>query len=261
MRKKVITSARNSELKKLLSLKEKSSARKENGLFLVEGRRELEMAISGGYHVRQLWYVPSLFPYDVSIFPVEEVIETDSYLYEKIAYRGSTEGVLGVCYLKNHELPELLPSAGPVLIMDKIEKPGNIGAMLRTADACGASLVILSDIATDLYNPNIVRSSLGTIFTNRIAIADSTGAIDWCNRLGISIYAAYLSSNSKSIYSTDFQHSCAIVVGEESEGLGINWVGSADHHIRIPMYGKIDSLNVSNAAAITLYEVIRQTKQ
>ncbi len=178
-------------------------------------------------------------------------------LYGKIAYRGSTEGVLAVAYEKQHLLPVEISRDALILVLHGLEKPGNIGAIIRTAKAAGADYVILSDCPTDLYNPNLIRGSVGTIFEVNIAIAGFEEVVNWCKDHQIPIFTSLL-QGGQSMYALDFKGKVAIVMGEESNGLPEKWRTVSDASVYIPMKSNIDSLNVSNAAAILLYEAFRQ---
>ncbi|MBR1406834.1 MAG: RNA methyltransferase [Bacteroidales bacterium] len=186
------------------------------------------------------------------------VIEVSRAVYEKIAYREGTEGIVAEVYAKERRLDGLRLSGRPlVVVLEAVEKPGNLGAVLRSADAAGADAVIVCDPATDLYNPNLIRASIGSVFTRQIAVCTSEEAIGWLKAHGIRIYTAQL-QDSEWYYDTDMTGGTAIVMGTESTGLTDVWRQAADAHIRIPMLGQLDSLNVSVSAAILLFEAVRQ---
>ena len=180
------------------------------------------------------------------------------HLYEKVAYRGSTEGVIAELKCKQHGLDSLNIKENPlVVVLEAVEKPGNLGAILRSADAAGADAVIVCDPLTDLYNPNLIRSSIGGIFTVPTAAASSEETIKWLKANNIKIYTAQL-QDSEWYYDTDMTKGTAIVMGTEATGLTDVWRKAADAHIKIPMLGRLDSLNVSVSAAILLFEAVRQ---
>ena len=257
MRKEVVTSAQNPKIRNLLLLQEKSRARREQGLFVVEGRRELEHCLEAGFRVRTLFCCPEL----AGDFPAPEdcnVVEIPAELYRKVAYRESTEGVLAEVEVRERTLEGLtLPENPLVMVLEAVEKPGNLGAVLRSADAAGASAVILCDPLTDLYNPNLIRASIGAVFTVPVALASSEEVIAWLKAKKIRILTAQLQDSSL-YYDTDMRSGVALVMGTESTGLTLLWREAADAHIRIPMNGRLDSLNVSVSAAILLYEAVRQ---
>ncbi len=254
-----ITSAQNPKIKNLLLLQEKSRARKEQGLFVVEGRRELEHCIEAGFRVRTVFVCEEIAP---SVIPsaVEEsrVIRVPEALYRKIAYREGTEGIIAEVEMKSRGLEDLrLPENPIIVVLEAVEKPGNLGAVLRTADAAGVDAVIVADPLTDLYNPNLIRASIGAIFTVPTVAAPSADVISWLKAKGIRILTAQLQDSSL-YYDVDMKCGTAIVMGTESTGLTQPWRNAADAHIRIPMLGRLDSLNVSVSASILIYEAVRQ---
>ena len=256
MRTEVITSVQNPKIKNLLLLQEKSRARREQGLFVVEGRRELEHCLEAGFRVRTVFYCPELAG-DCPKFD-GNVIEIPAELYSRIAYRESTEGLMAEVEVKERTLESLSLRENPVvMVLEAVEKPGNLGAVLRSADAAGADAVILCDPLTDLYNPNLIRASIGAVFTVPVVAAPSAEVIAWLKAKKIRILTAQLQDSSL-YYDTDMRGGVALVMGTESTGLTPSWRKAADAHIRIPMNGRLDSLNVSVSAAILLYEAVRQ---
>ena len=261
---KTISSLQNPFIKQLVQLKEKSKLRKKTGLFVIEGKRELSLAIKGNYSIETLYYYADLFSASeaasLEVYGID-VIEITKAVYEKIAHRDTTEGIIAVAKAKNFDLKNLdLKSKTPlILVAEAPEKPGNIGALLRTADAANVDAIIISNPLTDLYNPNIIRSSVGGVFTVPIATGTSEAIINYLKQHNISIYAAILQESV--VYDTiDFKKATAIVVGAESTGLSKEWRDASTAKISIPMEGKIDSMNVSVAAGILIYEAKRQRK-
>lgn len=260
---KQISSPQNQEIKNLLALQEKARERKKQGLFLVEGLRELTLAIAGKYVVEKIYFVPDLInPEELEALQpyLENCIEITAEVYQKIAYRESTEGVIALLKSKFHTLDVLkFNKPNPlILVAEAPEKPGNIGALLRTADAAGVDAVILSNPTTDIYNPNVIRSSVGCVFTNQIGIGTNEEVIEFLSANHIQILTAALTEKAENYLSQDFTKPTAIVVGTESTGLTDIWLDHADKSILIPMQGKIDSMNVSVAAAVLIFEAIRQ---
>jgi TrmH family RNA methyltransferase len=259
---KQITSVQNPYIKSLLQLQEKAKARRESGTFLIEGKREIELAVKGGYEIEMLLFTPDLFNFQISRFSnfQIEIIEISREVYQKLAYRDTTEGVLAVAKSKSHLLGDLKLSANPlILIAESIEKPGNVGALLRTADAANVDAVIIADPKSDLYNPNTIRSSVGCLFTRQIAMASTHEAIDFLKSNGIDFYGATL--QDATVYDQhDFTKPTAIVVGAEATGLTTPWRDASAANILIPMQGEIDSMNVSVAAAVLVFEAKRQRK-
>lgn len=320
-----ITSAQNPKIKHLLALQEKSRLRREEGLFVVEGRRELEHCLAAGFQIDTLFLCPEICPEfaasdllasgtpdagnvagsvgsdvagsaagrslpasDVSLrstppltsFTVPplpmpraarssagkdrpaRVFHLSKELYAKVAYRGGTEGVIAEVRWKERSLDELLTghNAPLIMVMERVEKPGNLGAVLRSADAAGADGVILCDPLTDLYNPNLIRASIGAIFTVPVVACTSAEAIAWLKANNIRILTAQL-QDSAPYYDVDMTCGTALVMGTEATGLTDAWRQAADAHILIPMLGRLDSLNVSVSAAILLYEAVRQRQR
>jgi len=258
-----ITSAQNPRIKHLLALQQKSSLRREEGLFVVEGRRELEHCIHAGMQVESIYHLPSVNSQLSTLN--SQLISVTPNVYERIAYRGSTEGIIAVIRTPQpRSLASLLGQEGrgvngnPLfIVLESVEKPGNLGAVLRSADAANATGVIVCDPLTDLYNPNLIRSSIGAIFTVPTVACTSEECIAFLKQHGIQILTAQL-QDSHLYYDTPMSVPTAIVMGTESTGLTDVWREAADAHIRIPMMGQLDSLNVSVSAAILLFEAVRQ---
>jgi RNA methyltransferase, TrmH family len=260
---KYISSSQNSLIKSLIQLQEKAKIRKQTQTFLIEGLRELDLAHQGGYEIETiLWFSEriQMETFEHLIQNNTNCVEVSREVYEKLAYRDSTEGIIGVAKSKKHDLSSLKLSENPlILVVESIEKPGNLGAMLRTADAARVDAVLIANPKGDLYNPNIIRSSVGCVFTNQIGIATSEEIIEFLKLKSIAIYSATL-QNSNSYDEEDYQHPTAIVLGTEATGLSEIWRNQSTQNIIIPMHGTIDSMNVSVAAAILIYEAKRQRK-
>ncbi|WP_130734561.1 RNA methyltransferase [Flavobacterium sp. J27] len=258
---KQITSVQNPYIKSLVQLQEKAKTRKQTGTFLIEGKREIELAIKGGYVLNTLLFCPEVMQNtDYQSFGDSNIerIEISKEVYQKLAYRDTTEGILAVAQTKSLYLSDLKLSKNPlILIAESIEKPGNIGALLRTADAANIDAVIIADPKSDLYNPNIVRSSVGCLFTRQIATGTSSEIIAFLKENGIAFYSATL-QNSNEYHKIDYTSPTALVVGTEATGLTDIWRTESTQNIIIPMQGEIDSMNVSVAAAILLFEAKRQ---
>lgn len=257
---KQITSVQNPYIKTLVQLQEKAKARKQSGTFLIEGKREIELALKGNYEIETILYCKELSfqSFNSSNFQSKEYIEISKDVYQKLAYRDTTEGILAIAKTKNLSLSDLnLPENPLILVLESIEKPGNIGAMLRTADAANIDAVILANPISDLYNPNIVRSSVGCLFTNQIATGTTKEVITFLKEKNINFYSATL-QNSNEYYKVDYSIPSALVVGTEATGLSQPWRDESTQNIIIPMQGAIDSMNVSVAAAILLFEAKRQ---
>jgi len=263
---KQITSLQNPFIKELVLLKEKSRNRKKTGTFLLEGQREIELATKGSYEVEKIIFCLAICT-DATIENLEssltatvEFIEVSKDVYQKIAYRETTEGIVAVVKSKNHSLSTIIfKRKNPlILIAEAPEKPGNIGALLRTADAANIDAVFIANPKTDLYNPNIIRSSVGCLFTTQIATGSSQEVLEYLKNNAINSYAAALKEDSEAYQLQDFRKPTAIVVGTEATGLSNEWLENATKKIIIPMNGKIDSMNVSVAASILIFEAARQ---
>ena len=255
---KQITSAQNPYIKSLMQLQEKAKARKQSGSFLIEGMREIELAIKGNYEIETILFLPELVSNNQITKLTDNPIEITKEVYQKLAYRDTTEGILAVAKTKSLQLADLELSKNPlILVMEAIEKPGNIGAVLRTCDAAKIDAVIIANPKTDLYNPNIVRSSVGCLFTNQIATGSTEEVIDYLIQKNINFYSATL-QNSTSYHTQNYTLPTALVVGTEATGLSELWRKKATQNIIIPMQGEIDSMNVSVAAAILIFEAKRQ---
>tara|TARA_R110002049_G_scaffold272657_2_gene450304 strand:- start:7318 stop:8121 length:804 start_codon:yes stop_codon:yes gene_type:complete len=261
---KQITSLQNPLVKKTLLLQDKSRERKKANLFVLEGVRELQLALKGNYEIDTLFFCPDLVSNQTVIDLTKnnstiDLIQITTDIYQKIAYRTTTEGVLALVKCKEHSIGnlKLSPKKPLVLVVEAPEKPGNIGALLRTADAANLAAVIIANPKTDLYNPNTIRSSVGSLFTNNIAMGSTAEIISFLKANNIQIYCAALTA-SKEYTKIDYTKSSAIVVGTEATGLSEEWLNSATQNIIIPMEGEIDSMNVSVAAAVVIFEAKRQ---
>lgn len=257
---KQITSIQNPFIKSLVLLQEKAKNRRQTGTFLIEGVREISLAVKGNYEIETVLFYPEICSEIEAkkLAKSAELIEINKEVFQKLSYRETTEGVLAVAKSKSLQLSDLKLSATPlILVAEAPEKPGNIGALLRTADAANLDAVIIANPKSDLYNPNIVRSSVGCLFTNQIATASTTEIISFLKEKNINFYCATL-QNSTSYHTQDYTKPTALVVGTEATGLTQEWRDAATQNIIIPMQGEIDSMNVSVAAAILIFEAKRQ---
>ena len=257
---KQIQSVQNTFIKNILKLQEKSRERKKQQLFVIEGKREIELAFKGQFEIDSLLFIPQKIEYDyLKQFNAREVIEITPEVYQKIAYRESTEGIIAIAKSKYIDLNSLIfKNKEPlILVIEGIEKPGNIGAMIRSADAANIDAIILADPKTDQYNPNVIRSSVGGVFTKNIVISSSEEIIAFFKKNNIKMYAATL-QNSNLYTNQNYTEASAIIVGTEANGLTQIWRDHSTKNINIPMQGEIDSMNVSVAAAVILFEAKRQ---
>lgn len=254
----LITSAQNPKVKLLQALQQKSQERRSRGLFVVEGRREVERCLQQGYEIDTVFCCPDIYGSEWTAQGGERVFLLSPVIYNKVAYRGGTEGVIAEVKSRRLALSDLqLPENPLLVVLESVEKPGNLGAVLRSADAAGVDAVIVCDPLTDLYHPNIMRSSTGAFFSVPCVACTSEECIAFLKQHHIQILTAQL-QDSELYYDTDMRQATAIVMGTEATGLTNQWREAADAHIRIPMLGITDSLNVSVSAAILMYEAVRQ---
>ncbi|MGG5486739.1 TrmH family RNA methyltransferase [Gaetbulibacter sp. PBL-D1] len=259
---KEITSIQNPYIKQLVQLKDKSRERKKSGLFLIEGKRELSLALKGNYDVDTVLFYSELISEEElsSLIPSNiKRIEISKDVFQKIAHRDTTEGIIAVAKTKSHLLDDIIfKSENPlILVAEAPEKPGNIGALLRTADAANVDAVIIANPKTDLYNPNIIRSSVGCVFTKQVVTGSTKDIVSFLKQHHINIFCAALQA-SVNYHIQDYTLPTAIVVGTEATGLSDEWLQESTHNIIIPMQGEIDSMNVSVAAGILIFEAVRQ---
>lgn len=255
-----ITSSSNPKVKWIKSL-HKNSVRKNEGVFIVEGAKEISMALDGGYQLSQLFVCPEIYGSPLPKTESNHIITVSKEVFEKISYRSGSDGLLCVFVAKSRSLEELTFGENPFfIVVEAIEKPGNLGAIIRTADGAGADAVIICDPKCDIFNPNVIRSSVGTVFIKQIVTASNEQVADFMQKHEISIYSALLSADAKIYTKINFTNPTAVVLGTEHTGLSNFWHRLAAPII-IPMNGTNDSLNVSNAAAVLAYEVLRQRSE
>ncbi|MBX7066299.1 MAG: RNA methyltransferase [Parachlamydiales bacterium] len=256
----IITSLQNPKIKDVVKLRDRKP-RDESGLFLIEGYRELKRALDAGRIVETLFYCPELFlgtNENSLISQCKSNIRCTKEVFAKISYRDRPDGLLAVAPQMHLKLEDLKLTKNPfLLVAESIEKPGNLGTILRSCDAAGVDAVIVCDPTTDIHNPNVVRSSVGTLFTLPVVEASSDETLAFLKKQGIAIVAG--TPHAKHEFTqADFKVPLAIVVGTEQYGLSQSWMDQADIKVRIPMFGVADSLNVASATTLLLYEVIRQ---
>lgn len=270
--RKHISSLQNELIKRTYLLQSKSRVRKKEGLFVVEGVREITLALDSGFQFQFLMVCEDIAD-DQVLEELErlsheksdgqgstaEWISISKKVYEHLAHRKTTEGFIGIAVSPNRSLQDLSLGKNPlVLVAEASEKPGNVGALLRTADAANLDAVIIANPRTDLFNPNIIRSSVGCVFTQNVIAAPNDEIISYLKQKGVSIRAAALKDTSIPYHKVNFREATAIVLGTEDTGLSHAWLNQADELIQIPMEGKIDSLNVSVSGAILIFEAKRQ---
>ncbi|MDR2520670.1 MAG: RNA methyltransferase [Bacteroidales bacterium OttesenSCG-928-I14] len=260
---KSITSTQNFRIKNIQKLRTKVYERRLQKLFIIEGVRELDLAILGKYIIDSIYIYSELFEkYNyakiIDNINMDIVYNTNKAVFEKIAYRNNSQGILALAKPKLHLLKDLYLSNNPfVIVLESIEKPGNLGAILRTADAAKIDAVIICNKSTDIYNPSVIRTSIGCVFTIQIAIGSNKEIFTYLKKKSIQIIATKIDA-FESYYNTNFTSSSAIIIGAEANGLTDFWINNAHKQIKIPMRGTIDSLNVSTSTAIIIFEAIRQ---
>ena len=260
----ILTSLQNPKIKNAVKLREHRH-RDLQGLMLIEGVRELTLALSNKLQLESLFYCDKYFHNNNELTLIKDarkngatLIEVDKNVFQKIAYKEHPDGLLVVAHQPKLSMQNLVIGKSPLLVvLVGIEKPGNLGAVLRSADAAGVDGIIVCDQCTDIYNPNVVRSSIGTIFSVQIATGTSQEALHWLKEKEISTVAA--SPDAPNAYTNiDFRIPVALVLGSEKLGLSDEWLNMADKQACIPMYGQADSLNVAASTTLLLYEAIRQ---
>lgn len=254
-----IRSYQNLKIKNVIKLIKKSRERKKQNCFVVEGKKENQLAIINKFHPIEFFICPVI--YLVNIKSSAKIYQISKPLYKKIAFRGTTEGIIGIYKIPtiNNNIPLSLSLNSTVIILESIEKCGNLGAVLRNCDAFSVDLLIICDQKTDIFNPNVIRSSIGCIFTIPVYIMNKKQCLKFCLENKIKIFTTFISSNQVSrFYDIKFNCSVAIVFGSENKGVDLFWRKFANANIYIPMLGQINSLNVSNTVSIILYEIAKQ---
>lgn len=256
----VITSLQNPLIRNIQLLMAKPGARRDQNRVVIEGYRETNLAIAAGFQINDLILCRDLMSQNPEFkIPVgARVTEVSGRVFSRLAYREDSGGIIAISTPKRLTFNDLILNDNPLfLVLETVEKPGNLGAVLRTADAAGITGVIVCDPRTDIYNPNVIRSSVGCIFTVPVVTASTEETLRWTKASGIITYAAALTA-SEFYHETDYTGSCAIVMGSEADGLSAAWLEGADRQVKIPMRGLIDSMNVSVSAAVIVFEAMRQ---
>jgi TrmH family RNA methyltransferase len=252
-----ITSLQNPRVKHIVKLRDDKRQRREDGLMLVEGYDEIQLALSAGHRPQTLISAPELVSRQMTVLNTE-TITVNRAVFEKISYRENPDGWLGIFPIPQTSLGDLQLSESPlVIVAESVEKPGNLGAILRTADAANVDALLVCDPRVDVWNPNVVRASRGALFSVPVVESDNPSALKWLKARKIRVLAA--TPSAEVIYSNiDLREPVAIAVGTEDEGLTEFWMMNADVRVKIPMMGKVNSLNVSVSTALILYEAVRQ---
>lgn len=253
----LIESFQNEKVKYITKLLTDNRFRKKSGVFAVEGQQENERAQSFGFEPVEFFICENIFQQEI---PTGKVHLVSDKVYEKIAYRGSSEGIIGVYKIKETDLFSFKPKEdSTIIVVEGVEKPGNLGAILRSCEAFGIDGLIVSDGKTDYYNPNVIRSSVGCLFGMNVFQAENAQTLEFLEKSGYEIFTTIMDESSVDLHTRDFRKKSAVIFGTEHSGLSDFWLGKGKNTL-IPMAGSIDSLNLSNAVAITCYETLRQKK-
>ena len=251
----LIESLQNEKIKNLIRLTTDNRYRKKSGTFIVEGKQENERAVKYGFELQDYFICESIYDED---FPKGKIHLVSEKVYEKIAYRGSSEGIIGVFKSEYPDLKNFKPKeSSSIIVVESIEKPGNLGAILRSCEAFGIDALIITDPKVDFYNPNVIRSSVGCLFGMNVFQSGNEDLLQFLEQNGFNIFTTIMDQSAKNIYQRDFKSKTALIFGTEHSGLSDFWMGKGNNTL-IPMSGSIDSLNLSNAVAICCYEILRQ---
>ena len=252
-----ITSLQNPRVKHIVRLRDEKRQRRQDGLMLVEGYDEIQLALAAGHQPKTLFSAPDLVSRQIRGVQAES-ITVNRIVFEKMSYRENPDGWLAIFPIPRATLEDLKLSISPlVIVAESVEKPGNLGAILRTADAAHVDALLVCDPRVDLWNPNVVRASRGAVFSVPTVECDNASALKWLKGRGIRILAA--TPSAEEVYSDiDLREPVAITVGTEDEGLSAFWMSQADVKVKILMQGKVNSLNVSVSTAVIVYEAVRQ---
>jgi len=251
----IIESLQNEKIKNLNRLITDNRFRKKSGVFVVEGKQENERALQFGFENVEFYICENIFGIN---HPEGKIHFVSSQVYEKLAYRGSSEGIIGIYKTKEFNLNEFSPEENAsVIVVESVEKPGNLGAILRSCEAFGIDALIVTDTKVDFYNPNVLRSSVGCFFGMNVFSASNEETLAFLQKNNFKIYTTFMDESAEDLYQKNFTEKSALFFGTEHSGLSDFWLNKGEN-ILIPMAGTIDSLNLSNAVAIACYEILRQ---
>lgn len=253
----LIESFQNDKIKNITKLLSDNRFRKKSNVFVVEGQQENERAQKFDFEPVEFFICENIFQKEL---PKGKIHLVTDKVYEKIAYRGSSEGIIGVYKTKESDLSSFKPKENStIIIVEGVEKPGNLGAILRSCEAFGIDALIVSDGKTDFYNPNVIRSSVGCLFGMEVFQAENDETLAFLQNNNFNIYTTIMDETAEDLFKRDFREKSAVLFGTEHSGLSDFWSGKGKNTL-IPMAGSIDSLNLSNAVAIACYEALRQKK-
>ena len=251
----IIESLQNEKIKNLNRLITDNRFRKKSGIFVVEGKQENERALQFGFENIEFYICENIFGIN---HPEGKIHFVSSQVYEKLAYRGSSEGIIGIYKTKEFNLNEFSPKENAsIIVVESVEKPGNLGAILRSCEAFGINALIVTDTKVDFYNPNVLRSSVGCFFGMNVFSASNEETLAFLQKNNFKIYTTFMDESAEDLYKKNFTEKSALFFGTEHSGLSDFWLNKGEN-ILIPMAGTIDSLNLSNAVAIACYEILRQ---
>ena len=251
----IIESLQNEKIKNLNRLITDNRFRKKSGIFVVEGKQENERALQFGFENIEFYICENIFGIN---HPEGKIHFVSSQVYEKLAYRGSSEGIIGIYKTKEFNLNEFSPKENAsIIVVESVEKPGNLGAILRSCEAFGINALIVTDTKVDFYNPNVLRSSVGCFFGMNVFSATNEETLAFLQKNNFKIYTTFMDESAEDLYKKNFTEKSALFFGTEHSGLSDFWLNKGEN-ILIPMSGTIDSLNLSNAVAIACYEILRQ---
>ena len=251
----IIESLQNEKIKNLNRLITDNRFRKKSGVFVVEGKQENERALQFGFENIEFYICENIFGIN---HPEGKIHFVSSQVYEKLAYRGSSEGIIGIYKTKEFNLNEFSPKENAsIIVVESVEKPGNLGAILRSCEAFGVDALIVTDTKVDFYNPNVLRSSVGCFFGMNVFSASNEETLAFLQKNNFKIYTTFMDESAEDLYKKNFTEKSALFFGTEHSGLSDFWLNKGEN-ILIPMAGTIDSLNLSNAVAIACYEILRQ---
>ncbi|QCX52908.1 RNA methyltransferase [Elizabethkingia sp. JS20170427COW] len=251
----VIESLQNDKIKYISKLLNKNSERRKNKVFLVEGVQENQRALTFGYQAQEFYICQEIYKEEI---PEGKVNFVSSKVYQSLAYRGTSEGIIGVYHETQKSLSDFQPKANStIILLESVEKPGNLGAVLRSCEAFGIDAIIVTDAKTDFFNPNVIRSSVGCLFGMNFFQADNQEALDFLKDNDFQIITTFMDNDLKTIQHANLNQKTVLCFGTEHSGLSEFWKDKGENYL-IPMVGSIDSLNLSNAVAISCYEALRQ---
>ena len=251
----IIESLQNEKIKNLNRLITDNRFRKKSGVFVVEGKQENERALQFGFENIEFYICENIFGIN---HPEGKIHFVSSQVYEKLAYRGSSEGIIGIYKTKEFNLNEFSPKENAsIIVVESMEKPGNLGAILRSCEAFGIDALIVTDTKVDFYNPNVLRSSVGCFFGMNVFSATNEETLAFLQENEFKIFTTFMDESAEDIYKKNFKEKSTLFFGTEHSGLSDFWLNKGEN-ILIPMSGTIDSLNLSNAVAIACYEILRQ---